>query len=249
MLSAGFASIIGAKQWCYYGLFAFFSTFAVYNGQRLFKAASLKQTPWLVWVNTNRTLLAVLTIISSILTLVALYFVWNTTQLNIIVLGISGAISFLYVFRLRGSNMREIPHLKIHLIAISWVAVLITFPMVNEEWFTNVILYSIAHYLYVLAVTIPFDIRDLKYDLKEHRTIPQVVGVKASKAVSLVLLIGFVAIMVYVNCDLLYNWSFYGAVLVQIALVLLMTEKRSDFYCAGLIDGSIALLGLSYFLI
>ena len=145
--------------------------------------------------------------------------------------------------------MREIPHLKIHLIAISWVAVLITFPMVNEEWFTNVILYSIAHYLYVLAVTIPFDIRDLKYDLKEHRTIPQVVGVKASKAVSLVLLIGFVAIMVYVNCDLLYNWAFYGAVLVQIALVLLMTEKRSDFYCAGLIDGSIALLGLSYFLI
>ena len=145
--------------------------------------------------------------------------------------------------------MREIPHLKIHLISISWVAVLITFPMVNEEWFTDILNYSIAHYLYVLAVTIPFDIRDLKYDFKEHRTIPQVLGVKASKALSLALLVSFVAIMGYTNCDLLFNWSFYGAVLAQVALVLFMTENRSDLYCAGLIDGSIALLGLSYFLI
>ena len=44
------------------------------------------------------------------------------------------------------------------------------------------------------------------------------------------------------------NYWFYGAILVQIVLVLLMNTKRSDFYCAGWIDGSISLLGLAYFM-
>ena len=165
-------------------------------------------------------------------------------------LGSSALISTLYVLKIRGKNMRQIPHLKIHLISISWVAVVIVFPSINESKYEALIGSAIAHYLYVLAVTIPFDIRDLKYDMPEQRTIPQVVGVNASKLISIVLLLCFAVIMLcFVEGYLLLNPWFFIAVFAQIALVLFMNEKRSDIYCAGLIDGSIALLGLSYFFI
>lgn len=39
-------------------------------------------------------------------------------------------------------------------------------------------LVAIGLYVYFIAITIPFDIRDLAYDLDEQATFPQVLGVK-----------------------------------------------------------------------
>lgn len=149
--------------------------------------------------------------------------------------------------------MRQIPHLKIHLISITWVVVVFLFPMINEAAvnldLNTLFIIGGAHYLYVIAVAIPFDIRDLKYDTPEQKTIPQVIGVRASKIVSMSLLGMFALIMVYfVDSQLINNKGFLVAIEIQMILVAFMNEKRSDIYCAGLIDGSIALLGLSYFL-
>ena len=145
--------------------------------------------------------------------------------------------------------MRELPYLKIHLIALTWTGVIIAFPILNEGLDTESAAVLFAHYCYVLAVTIPFDIRDLKFDKKEHNTIPQTTGIKPSKALSLILLTLFTLLMVSIENRLKINVLFYGGVLVQMILVIFMNEKRSDIYCAGLIDGAIALVGLSYFLL
>jgi len=45
------------------------------------------------------------------------------------------------------------------------------------------------------------------------------------------------------------NVLFYIAIITQLVLLIGMNEKRNDMYCAGLIDGAIAILGLSYFLV
>ena len=119
----------------------------------------------------------------------------------------------------------------------------------NESKEEALVWSAVAHYIYVLAVTIPFDIRDLKHDIPEQRTIPQVVGVRVSKFISIVLLLCFaMTILYFVEPFLLLNPWFFISIFVQIVLVLFRNEKRSDIYCAGMIDGSIALLGLSYFL-
>ncbi|MDX2359630.1 MAG: hypothetical protein QNK23_02410 [Crocinitomicaceae bacterium] len=249
VLSAGFSRMIGSKQWLFYGLFAFFSTLAVYNGQRLFKATSLKGTPWLKWVREHRKALMVLSIISGICAVSLFIPLWNPDLISATFLGVSALISLLYVVKIKGRNMREIPYLKIHLIAFTWVLMLILFPMINEGSKENIIWISIAHYCYVLAVTIPFDIRDLKYDTPSHKTIPQVIGVTASKMLSTLLLIAFGAMMALENPILFTGGFFPLSILVQIILVLFMNEKRSDAYCAGAVDGAIALLGLSYFFV
>ena len=248
-LSAGFCFSQQIENWNWYGLLTFFSTLAVYNGQRLFKAKSKFKTPWLSWVNNNQKLIGFGTFLSLCSAGYIFLEIWNFNWVSFMLLSISGIVSILYVVKIKGRNMRELPYLKIHLIALTWIAVIIAFPILNEGLQTEIATVLFAHYCYVLAVTIPFDIRDLKFDDKEHNTIPQMVGIKASKTLSLVSLTLFTLLMVSVENKLKTNGLFYGGVLVQMILVIFMNEKRSDIYCAGLIDGAIALVGLSYFLL
>ena len=121
------------------------------------------------------------------------------------------------------------------------------FPLLNESIDANILHYAIAHYVYVIAITIPFDIRDLKYDSPEQKTIPQILGVAGSKFTACLLLLIFTGMMVALRTELQFSPLFYLGVLAQLILILLMNEKRSDLYCAGWIDGSISLIGASYF--
>ena len=226
-----------------------FSTLAVYNGQRLFKADKLKKTPWLLWVKKQEKRLYLLVLSSSILAIVFLFMIQKLNITALFILGITGFISVFYVIKLGKVNLREIPYIKIHLIAVTWTIVLILFPIINEGINTSFIWICVAHYLYVVGVTIPFDIRDLKYDFRSQKTIPQVIGINGAKLISVILLLGFAGIMYSLYPLTIWNWLFNLSVVLQLVLILLMSEKRSDIYCAGGIDGAIVLLGLSYFLL
>ncbi len=230
-----------------YGVFAFFSTMAVYNGQRLFKSEQSSQTVCLDWVKKHQRILFLIVVFCSMASLTSLFSVLNWNIKTLILLAVAGVISALYVIKVKGLNMREVPYLKVHLIGISWSMILFVFPILNEELNEPVLIYSVAHYLYIIAITIPFDIRDLKHDNAQYRTIPQVLGVVKSKWFAALMLSTFVVLMLLVSPDLLLNVMFYIAVSAQLVLITLMNEKRSDAYCAGLIDGAIALLGISYF--
>ena len=237
------------EQWFHYGAFSFCSTLAVYNGQRLFKTERNIQTPWMKWVKKNKRLLSIQVFLFGSC---SLYFLIQLNNLNLFALGIlffASIISLLYVLKIKSRPLREAPHLKSHLIAFSWMAVIILFPVLNEGKEISLLFVALAHYLYTLAVTIPFDIRDLKYDHPSQKTIPQVLGVVPAKIVAGCLILGFTGLMLLSFPKLSYNYVFYIAVVAQIILFALMNENRSDYYCAGLIDGAIALVGLSYFVV
>ena len=246
-MCAGFSFALGIEPWLYYGLFAFFSTVVAYNGQRLFKAKEGKNTPWLSWVRAHSKSLLGITVFSILAAGICLLQIIQLKYDALLLLIFASVSSVLYVIRIGNKNAREVPYLKIHLIAFTWVFVLVLFPVLNENIEVHVLWMFVAHYFYVVAVTIPFDIRDLKYDDPSHKTIPQVLGVFFAKINGIVLLILFFGIMLWQEPALISNWIFHIAVLIQVLLVAFMNEKRSDFYCAGLIDGAIALLGVSYF--
>jgi len=230
-----------------YGVFSFFSTIAVYNGQRLFKASKTPATEWLRWVHKNQRGIFLVVVFASTLSLLTFIQLQQLDWRTFALLSISGLISIFYVLKIRGVNMREIPYLKIHLIAFTWVVVLLIFPILNEKVNVQILPIAIAHYLYVVAISIPFDIRDLRFDNPSQKTIPQLLGVISSKILAFFLLGLFFFILVYTYPTLLFNPFFYLATFAQAVLILIMNESRSDFYCAGLIDGAIGLLGLSYF--
>jgi hypothetical protein len=248
-LAAGIANIFNLDNKLHYGLFGFFSTLCVYNGQRLFKAIMGKNTPWLKWVENHKILISVLSILSGLLAGYFFIELLNKLTLAITIL-IGGAviISFFYVVRMGKRNIRELPHLKIHSIALTWTVIMVLFPIVNENIYNweVLILFIPAHYIYFIAIGIPFDIRDLKYDLPTQRTIPQVVGVRKAKMISIVLLIIVSVYLGVFSPYSLLNPLFILVFLTQILLITFTTEKQKSICYATLIDGGIMLLGLSY---
>ena len=249
-LCAGFTYRIGIDHWYYYGFFGFSSTFAVYNGQRLIKSATQKETPWLNWVRKHQRVLYLWVIAMSLGSLCSLLLIGQFNWKSLVLIAAAGLISLFYIVPIKGRNLRELAYVKIHLIAITWTVVLIAFPIVSEEQpIGNLVWVIFAHYLYILAVTIPFDIRDLKYDSKLQKTLPQLMGVAGSKGLAVICLAAFAGIMLWQMNSLGSNIIFYLAIAVQFLFIILMKESRGDLYCAGGIDGAISLLGISYFLL
>ena len=79
-------------------------------------------------------------------------------------------------------RLREIPCLKIFLISFVWAASTIFLPIIQSAAQFNkehVLIMFIERFLFVFAITIPFDIRDMRVDAKENlKTIPILIGKK-----------------------------------------------------------------------
>ena len=83
----------------------------------------------------------------------------------------------------QSKNLRSLGGLKIILVAIVWTGITVVLPyfeigkiLVWDDWIEVV-----QRLLLVLALLIPFEIRDLAYDKPELKTIPQRIGVEKSK--------------------------------------------------------------------
>lgn len=249
MLSWGFANRMGLENGLCYGIFVLLGTLSVYNAQRLFKVRGSKQlTPWLSWVKDHFTFVLILSLLSGAGTAMVLISLKPFSLIPVFILLSVFFMGIFYVVRIGENNLRSIPFLKIHVIALSWALLLILFPLVNEEQATSLIAVSAAHYLYILAVTIPFDIRDLQYDDQQYKTIPQVLGINGSKALALGALIGYVLLIGTIFPELHSSMWFWCANLLTVGLILGAKKEISDWYYAGLIDGSISLVGLVYLL-
>jgi hypothetical protein len=248
VLAYGYSHLVKIDKSVYYGLLTFFSSFAVYNGQRLFKASAFKQTPWLVWVAKNKGWITVIVICSMLAAGINFMFIVNLSNFTGVLLLLTvSMISALYVIRVRGVNLREIPMLKIHLIAFSWTALIVLFPRINEMRLDGIGLDSFAIYLLAVGAAIPFDIRDLKYDLKTQCTIPQMLGIIPSIVLAIVSVLVSYLLLIFVYPDLM-NSAVFASYAILVILIVGMNTKRSDVYCAGLIDGALGLIGFSYLL-
>ncbi|WP_147296431.1 UbiA prenyltransferase family protein [Lutibacter oceani] len=91
-------------------------------------------------------------------------------------------------------SFRYFPTVKIFSIALAWAGISVLFPLVEAEIKFNSTIYIefIQRILILIAITIPFDIRDVKSDFKSLKTLPQLFGVKKSKILGTVLLVLFV---------------------------------------------------------
>ena len=235
----------------WYGSFVFSSTLLTYNFQRLIKSNQIIQNPTnhILWVQTHKKNLNFIFYSCSFLCLVSFLKVYNWGLTSFFILSISLLISLLYVFKIKTKSLRDIPHLKIHLIAIIWVVAIGIFQLLNEQNFKcENWLFVLAHYFYIVAVTIPFDIRDLKYDNPSQRTIPQVVGIIKAKIISILFLIIYFILAINLQENLIKNISFIGVIISTIILILTASKNRNEFHYSGLIESSILFLGLSMLL-
>lgn len=249
VLCAGWTYSHGIDNWLLYGLSRLFATVAVYNFHRLYKLSSYDfRSPWLDWVDKNKNYLLVLMILSTLAALACFIYLIENVLPVLFCLGLTGAISLFYVVPVFGRNIREVPGIKSIVIAFVWVLVLFLLPVINEDQLTQKILPElIAYFFFFVALTIPFDIRDLKYDNPKQKTLPQVLGTETSKILATFLILAFTLSLIILKVQYFWNPLFLLASLLAIILILGTNQTRKEGYFA-LIDCVMILVGLGCFL-
>lgn len=177
-------------------------------------------------------------------------FYYLTTHLTVaffICYGVLSLLTLAYYLPLIGrtSRLRQIPYLKPFIIAFNWSLATVVLPVIAGKAqlfsFPTVMLFF-ERFLFMAAITIPFDIRDMEADQRHHlQTIPLAVGIRKTLliAVGLLFLYQFVTILHYGWGDLF--WARVVCVLVVLGLFLPINGTQSRHYYTGLLDGSMIL--------
>jgi 4-hydroxybenzoate polyprenyltransferase len=241
-------------------ILVFCSTYIVYNLQRIIrldydsligKNIGIR----LSWIIRNRALLFSSSLLLLLLSAITLFFINKDVLLIFIPLGV---VSFLYVvpfisFRGKRISLRQIPFIKIILIAAVWSMVTVALPYINEFGFTSIknmdfILTLVARFVFVLAITFPFDIRDLNFDSNiKLTTIPSVLGIKPTVILAEILLISYAGLKYYQFAVLQQlELSQFIALLISIVLAMIIlafaTKKRPELYYSGLVESTMFIL-------
>ena len=117
---------------------------------------------------------------------------------------------------------------------------------------SNTILQLFSRFLFVFAITIPFDIRDVKYDKNNIKTIPILLGTFISKLIAILSLIALKIISFYQY--LYYNLSVNILIAIILCccfssiLIIKSDENKDDFYFSFWIE-SLSIFFYLFFMI
>lgn len=185
----------------------------------------------------------------------ACYFVRLTRPTQLAIL-LPALISLAYVLPVIGKakRLRDIHYIKIFLIAIVWSFISVVLPTLEYDlfprqpggwWFM-----WIERALFIFAITLPFDIRDLRVDHSGGvKTIPGKVGIRKTRWIGLLALcLAAIAAAVNFYTGTYGPGAFLGILLsfaVSYLLIHITFRFKHDYYFSGLVDGTMLLqLGL-----
>jgi hypothetical protein len=230
-------------------------TLVAYNVQRLVRMEKFSnRTEQIRWYLQNKWMLytaLVLGLITAGITFLLLPFELLLRFAPLAVLSVLYSVPLLPS---KGSKLaiRAIPGAKIFIIALVWTGVTLLLPMMAAglELGVEESLQLIERFSYMLAITLPFDMRDIKYDDENMKTIPQLLGYDRSKDLALILLTIAIVLHLYTSFILVGNmphWTLALPAFVYLltaALIYRMKKDASDIFYTGVLDGTMLLLGL-----
>jgi len=215
--------------------FTFFSTISSYNFVKYFGLAKFHHrslSPWLRHIQ-----------LFSFLCFIPLgYFALQLQHKTLLYLAGLGIVTFFYAipllpkrFFIKSGNLRAISGFKIYIIGFVWAVTTVVIPFVNLDAVLphDAIVTAIQRFLYVLIAMLPFEIRDVQYDSLKLSTIPQRIGIKATKIIGLALCVVFVYLE-FVKRFLYKDQLTVLLVVVMLLSVLLIASKvkQSKYYSA-----------------
>lgn len=144
-------------------------------------------------------------------------------------------------------RIRDIPYIKIFLVAAVWsfVTVFLAFLAEDPYWFPGVAEWSTAlqRFIFIFAITLPFDIRDLAHDRSSGlTTFASTLGVQGVKKLSSILLVTSAALAMLSAFAGIYMHGHAGAIilscLVTGMLISRLDEDSSEWMYAGFLEGT-----------
>lgn len=251
ILTGGVSVFFSAETALFNSLLIGTGTLFMYNFQRTLSPPPIKPHPTerSEWSILHQPLFKILSIFTLLILAVASFF-WIHTLAAYLVLISAVFLGLIYAAKnpFTGKPLREIPYVKIHVIVVVWLLCCFVFPLKNSNnLMPQPFVFIGLNYLFFLAITIPFDIRDVLNDFKTQKTIPQVIGVSNAKKLAAGLLITFYISIVSLFPEFKSNFWLLGAVLYQLICLVFVKKDAKDALFSGFIDGGIILLGLAYY--
>jgi 4-hydroxybenzoate polyprenyltransferase len=205
------------------------------------------------WFFSHYRLMVTFTIVS-LLSLVPLFFLITTeSRILLIFLGI---LSFGYSLPLfavgeQKFGLRNIPGLKPFLITLVWTMSCVLFPVLEamhlhatDISMRDTTMLIAKRFLFIGALTIPFDIRDLFDDRKMGlKTIPVVWGEKRAYLFCQFLLAGYIGLL-FLFRDNGFNADFFALTLTVFLtgwLIFKSDRKKDEYYYFFFMDGVLIL--------
>ena len=228
--------------------FVFLATLLSYTFHRLYpvitKSIDSSESKILQWTENNFEFIKWL----FLATVIILFLIFLQFALEAKVLLICLAVISLFYgiplipFKHKVLKFRAIPFAKIFLIAFSFGMVCGVLPLLNADLHfapSTYFIVFIEKFLYILAITLPFDIRDLKHDKTINlKTIPLAIGVKPTIAIALILLLlSLATVLVFYQLTFYAKCIYLFFYLISAILIFFSYKKRSDFYYLLFIDG------------
>ena len=202
--------------------FVFFATISCYNvlkfGPRLYKWQ--KERP-------QRNAIAILSLLATFLTgfyAIALpRQVWPLLSLVLVLM----AFYMLPVFP-RDRNLRSLGIVKVLLVAACWTCITLLLPVISAhrelDWDIGIL--TTQRFLLIIALIIPFEIRDMHFDPPDIKTIPRRIGVKTTKILGVLLAI--LSLLLCFLRDEVSTAEIQGRLLMTLVLSLLIIRTPAD---------------------
>ncbi len=160
---------------------------------------------------------------------------------------ILGVVTLLYAvpFLPSKKNLRSLKSLKIFVIGFVWAGATLWLPLVDQlgegERLLNAstLLNTLSYFLLVLALILPFEIRDLDYDNAELGTLPQRFGVGKTKVFGYIMLTAFVVLNilapVFSTKDIIIC---IGIAILVACYIFFSTKKQNPHYCSFWVEAT-----------
>lgn len=146
---------------------------------------------------------------------------------------------------LNGRRLRDLPYLKIFLIALSWAWITVVAPAqsIDVAIDSSILIIALERACFIFAITIPFDIRDLAQDKDTQvDTLPGHWGIKRAKKVALAaILIMMILIGVSYGTgqyQLSTTFALWLSALSSALFIWWASPNKHDYYFTGLLDGT-----------
>lgn len=214
-------------------LFVMFSTIVSYNFIRFFRMNEI--VGWFSsWMKRVKNTLYILTFIS---VLIVVFLAFKIQIKAFLWLFPFALFTFFYGLPLPIKNkaLRDVSGMKLFLIALSYAGITVFFPLIqnNVEIDVNSWITFAQRFLFIVLITIPFDIRDLHVDSKSLKTLPQSVGVKKSKGIGV--LFGLLFVMLAFFKQPIDQKQLITTLIVNMVSILFLInakDKQSKYYAA-----------------
>ena len=208
----------------------FFGTIACYN----FVKYGVEAKKYILVANRYHKNIQFVSFIALALALYHAFFLTFETWLGI---GVILLLTGLYAVPIlpKIANLRSLGLLKIILVAMVWAISTVLLPVIAFEkavvW--DVYIEMLQRFVLVLILLVPFEIRDLKYDSPELKTLPQRYGATHSKSFGAMAVVLFFFLTFLKDGVSLLDVIGKGILFLGLGIIMYVTKKNQSKYFAS----------------